>query len=196
MLTLIRHGESLANAQGRLTGWQDVPLTPKGCAQAEMAGELLLASSCQSVWASDLVRAKTTAEIAMNLWSKNTRSTPSICVSAALRERRMGVLQGHLKTELKRHNRLDILKTWSHAPEFGESFQQLAQRVFPCLEHIPDNSFVFAHGGVIRMILGVSQGVPASEWMFWTIPNATPIEVEVPKEGWQNRNHRLHNDTG
>ena len=131
MLTLIRHGESLANAQGRLSGWQDVPLTPKGCAQAEMAGELLLASSCQSVWASDLVRAKTTAEVAMNLWSKNTRSLPSICVSAALRERRMGVLQGHLKTELKRHNRLDILKTWSHAPEFGESFQQLAQRVFP-----------------------------------------------------------------
>ncbi|RVU70834.1 MULTISPECIES: 2,3-diphosphoglycerate-dependent phosphoglycerate mutase [Lactobacillus] len=40
-LVLVRHGESIANAANVYTGWNDVPLTEKGKAQAQKAGELI-----------------------------------------------------------------------------------------------------------------------------------------------------------
>ena len=40
-LVLIRHGQSAWNLENRFTGWWDVPLTPKGVAEATAAGELL-----------------------------------------------------------------------------------------------------------------------------------------------------------
>ena len=187
MLVLVRHGESLANAQGVLSGWQDVPLTQRGRLQAEAAGHLLPDIHCASIWCSDLLRAKETARIATQIWQKKTGQQPPLIKRAALRERRMGCLQGHSKKQLRKLNRLQILKTWTQAPALGESFLQLSERVFPCLSQIPASSFVFAHGGVIRMIVGISQNKPPSEWMYWNIPNAVPISVEIPKEGWLNR---------
>ena len=184
MLVLIRHGESLANAQGVLSGWQNVPLTSKGRQQARDTGRLLPNIQCRSVWCSDLDRAEETAKLALEAWSIRTNQQPPMYKRAALRERRMGVLQGQQKSQLRKFNRLKVLKTWMQAPNLGESFFQLSQRVFPCLVNIPSSSFIFAHGGVIRMIAGVSKGIPASEWMYWNIPNATPITIEIPSEGW------------
>lgn len=40
-IVLIRHGESAWNKENRFTGWQDVPLSEKGLAEAKAAGELL-----------------------------------------------------------------------------------------------------------------------------------------------------------
>ena len=40
-LILLRHGQSQWNLENRFTGWKDVPLTNKGIAEAEKAGELL-----------------------------------------------------------------------------------------------------------------------------------------------------------
>lgn len=40
-LVLVRHGESIANAENVYTGWNDVPLTDKGIRQARKAGEAL-----------------------------------------------------------------------------------------------------------------------------------------------------------
>ena len=40
-LVLIRHGQSAWNLENRFTGWWDVPLTPKGVAEATAAGDLL-----------------------------------------------------------------------------------------------------------------------------------------------------------
>ena len=40
-IVLIRHGESEWNKENRFTGWQDVPLSEKGLAEAKAAGALL-----------------------------------------------------------------------------------------------------------------------------------------------------------
>ena len=184
MLVLIRHGESVANAQGVLSGWRNVPLTSKGRQQARAVGHLLPDIECRSVWCSDLDRAETTAKLALDIWSAQSNQSPPLYKRAALRERRMGVLQGQKKAQLRKFDRLKILKTWNQAPNLGESFLQLSQRVFSCLVNIPSSSFIFAHGGVIRMIAGVSKGAPPSEWMYWNIPNAKPITIEIPSDGW------------
>ena len=40
-LVLLRHGQSAWNKENRFTGWVDVPLSPKGAAEARSAGEKL-----------------------------------------------------------------------------------------------------------------------------------------------------------
>jgi len=40
-LILIRHGQSVWNAENRFTGWVDVDLSPKGVSEAEKSGELI-----------------------------------------------------------------------------------------------------------------------------------------------------------
>ena len=41
-LVLIRHGQSLWNAENRFTGWQDVDLSSKGKVEAKVAARALL----------------------------------------------------------------------------------------------------------------------------------------------------------
>ena len=62
MLILVRHGESVANAQGLLLGRTDAELTPSGREQAVAARSLLRAPVAE-VRASPLSRALDTAEL-------------------------------------------------------------------------------------------------------------------------------------
>ena len=41
-VVLIRHGQSLWNAESRFTGWEDIDLSPKGEEEAKRAGQILV----------------------------------------------------------------------------------------------------------------------------------------------------------
>lgn len=62
-LWLVRHGESLLNAAGRLQGWSDAPLTDRGRAQARERGLSLAAAGVRfdAVQAADGIRHRETA---------------------------------------------------------------------------------------------------------------------------------------
>ncbi len=60
MLILVRHGESTANAEGRLLGRIDAPLTDRGREQARLVGASLAGAT--RVISSPLARARDTAE--------------------------------------------------------------------------------------------------------------------------------------
>lgn len=62
---VIRHGESETNQAGLWTGWLDVSLTEKGEKDAKLAGALLRGTDFDKIYASDLKRARQTAEIAL-----------------------------------------------------------------------------------------------------------------------------------
>src|SRR5260370_36651047 len=66
-LVLLRHGESVWNAEGLFTGWVDVGLSKQGFAEAEHAGELLASSGLRPgvVHTSVLTRAIQTANTAL-----------------------------------------------------------------------------------------------------------------------------------
>jgi 2,3-bisphosphoglycerate-dependent phosphoglycerate mutase len=66
-LILLRHGQSQWNLAHRFTGWVDVDLTEKGEAEAQGAGERLVAEGVQSdvVFTSVLTRAIRTANLAL-----------------------------------------------------------------------------------------------------------------------------------
>ena len=90
-LILIRHGQSVWNAENRFTGWTDVDLSEKGVEEAEEAGNELRDQVIDVIHTSDLIRAKRTAEIVIraNVSSKDTVTKSDW----RLNERNYGALQ-------------------------------------------------------------------------------------------------------
>jgi len=64
-LILLRHGESLWNAQNKFTGWVDVPLSERGRAEAKIASHRLSGYRVQVCFTSKLIRAIETAMICL-----------------------------------------------------------------------------------------------------------------------------------
>jgi 2,3-bisphosphoglycerate-dependent phosphoglycerate mutase len=99
-LVLLRHGESLWNAEGLFTGWVDIGLSERGAAEAARGGQLLRESGLRPdvVHTSVLTRAIQTAHIALEaadlLWLP-------VRGSWRLNERHYGALQGKNKAETR-----------------------------------------------------------------------------------------------
>ena len=99
-LVLLRPGESDWNQQNLFTGWVDVDLSPRGVAEAERGGELLVQHDLlpDIIHTSVLRRAIRTAEITLNvadrMWIPVRRSW-------RLNERHYGALQGKGKAAIR-----------------------------------------------------------------------------------------------
>src|SRR6185436_2286251 len=108
-LILLRHGQSQWNLENRFTGWVDVPLSPKGEAEARAAGEKLRGRRVDRVFTSVLRRAIDTADIA--LAAAGLESVPTQR-DAALNERMYGDLQGTNKAEAIERFGAEQVKLW------------------------------------------------------------------------------------
>lgn len=97
-IVLMRHGESIWNLENRFTGWADVDLTEKGCAEAKHAGVLLREAgfTFDLAYSSMLKRAIRTLWITLD--EINLMWIPVIC-HWRLNERHYGALQGMNKAE-------------------------------------------------------------------------------------------------
>ncbi|MDX6745000.1 phosphoglyceromutase [Actinocorallia sp. A-T 12471] len=110
-LVLLRHGESVWNAENLFTGWVDVDLSAKGESEAAAAGELLLDADLTPdvLHTSLLKRAIRTANIALDaadlLWLPVRRSW-------RLNERHYGALQGKNKAQTLEEFGPEQFKTW------------------------------------------------------------------------------------
>ena len=94
-ITFVRHGQCVGNAQGRVVGHWDSPLTPLGHTQAATAASLLAAEPRPvALVASDLQRARVTAEII-----QDALAVP-LFLDAGLREQFFGDMEGQLFSEL------------------------------------------------------------------------------------------------
>lgn len=99
-LILVRHGQSQWNLENRFTGWVDAPLTDKGRAEAQAAGQKILQAGFlfERAYTSYLQRAIHT------LWSILSESGQSwipVHKDWHLNERHYGGLQGLNKQETK-----------------------------------------------------------------------------------------------
>jgi broad specificity phosphatase PhoE len=93
-LFLVRHGESVWNAEGRAQGQADPPLSARGIGQAYALAGALGARSIDAVYCSPLARATATA---------STIAAPHDlvpCVAAGLREVHLGSWQGRALADL------------------------------------------------------------------------------------------------
>ena len=167
----LRHGESVANAGGWLSGWEDVALTPKGEAQAGAAEALLREHRIGRCLTSDLGRAMETARLALG-----SRVVPTFRLGE-LRERNMGSFQGESIAALAADGRrATYLLPFDAAPPGGESRRQATLRALAALRAWDDGTptLVVAHGSVLRGVVAAFDGVDALDGLPPTA-NAEPI---------------------
>ena len=149
---VIRHGESEANQKGLLTGWLDFPLTEQGKKEAELVKNFLSGVSFDKIYASDLTRAKSTAEIAIPGCQYETM--------AMLREINVGTIAGQPLASVK--NIRPMTKD-GYGSFGGESRAEFRDRVVTFMKIIEtedrDNIAVFSHAGVIRNFLDIALGI-------------------------------------
>src|SRR6476661_9887592 len=87
-LLLVRHGETDWNADGRLQGHTDRPLSDFGRRQARQLAEELAEEKLDAIYASDLSRARETAEIV------GVRLGLGVVIDPGLREKDWGTWEG------------------------------------------------------------------------------------------------------
>jgi broad specificity phosphatase PhoE len=146
-LLFVRHGETDWNAAGRLQGHTDRPLNDHGRRQAEaLADRLAGEDAVDAIYASDLSRARETAEIV------GERLGLTVVIDPDLREKNWGNWEG-----LTGDERASV--------EFvGESTEEHRERVLRAVRRIaerhPDQRIVVVtHGGSLRRIQAALNGV-------------------------------------
>jgi glucosyl-3-phosphoglycerate phosphatase len=152
---LIRHGRSTWNAERRWQGSADPPLSPDGFAQAEAAAAVLQGVPIHVVVSSDLVRARSTAEIIARA------AGVSVSVEPALRERDVGLWSGLTSDDIEARWP-GQLEAYRNNPEMpfpdGEDAEALLRRAMPVLLRIAsadrhdEVAVVVSHGGLIRCV--------------------------------------------
>ena len=115
-LIIIRHGQSLWNAENKFTGWADSILSPKGKIEAKKAGIYLKDSNIDACFTSMLSRAINTLEILL----KELGNNMNIIKAWELNERHYGSLTGLNKAETKKKlggpTFLNYRRSWDIAP--------------------------------------------------------------------------------
>jgi broad specificity phosphatase PhoE len=151
---LARHGETDANAEGRVQGSIDPPLNDRGREQARALAREVAALDLNALYTSQLRRARETAvEIAAA-----TGLEPRI--DARLAESHRGEWEGRLHSEIKEEDPDGWLASFDGGSGFrfpgGESLTEHGERVRAALAEIargPLPALVVCHGGSIRRAL-------------------------------------------
>jgi broad specificity phosphatase PhoE len=159
-LLLVRHGETDWNRDGRWQGGSDTQLNEVGRQQAVALAETL-DGTVDAIYSSDLARARETAEILA------AKLGLDVHFDERLRERSFGSWEGFTNAEIEERfaeaHRLWRLGAGPGA-EDAEPFETFAARIAGVLDellerHPDDEVLVVSHGGSIRVIHAVAQGL-------------------------------------
>ncbi|XAT59598.1 histidine phosphatase family protein [Rhodobacteraceae bacterium Araon29] len=157
-LILMRHGETIWNAEQRLQGHDNAPLSPRGIQQALGFKPMLASLNPKQVVSSDLGRCRETVALIGHA------NAPA---DARLRELNMGVWTGRRKPDLITEYPDDYWawRAGTFHPDGGESWQQFKGRVSGALrdwlKKADGDVLAVVHSGVIRAamvaLLGFTQ---------------------------------------
>ncbi|HEY9234299.1 MULTISPECIES: histidine phosphatase family protein [Phenylobacterium] len=168
MIYLVRHGETVFNAQGRQQGRLDSPLTAQGRAQAAAVGRLLARLVRKPAdWrlvASPLGRAQATASIIGETLRLPVETDPRVI------EISFGEWDGRLRDELAlEYPKALASKAWRFAAPGGETYQAVHDRLADWMASLPPEPdrkvIVVSHGGSGRVLRGAFLGLsPEAIW--------------------------------
>jgi len=160
---LARHGQSTWNAEGRIAGQLDPPLSPRGVAQAASLAQLLGNVALGAVHSSPLTRALETARPTATVHGLEVQH------DEALKELDFGRLQGRYRdardVDAQRALQDWYDGEWTAPPPNGESRLDLRRRVAPALARILEqtpkqNVLIVGHRYTNSVILCELMGWP------------------------------------
>lgn len=159
-ITILRHGESQGNLEGRIQGRSDYPLTELGQQQAQERAEKwrLDGITFDLVIASPLWRARHTAEIVASQLQLNIEYDPLWI------ERDFGEIEGIYINNLKQQNfPTNFYHPYLPVGERGESTLDLYLRASQALQRVirkPEGAYlIVAHGAIMTMALYAALGL-------------------------------------
>lgn len=158
MIYLMRHG---ADPSDRLGGWSSYGLTETGIKQVNEAKHQLKGKGITQIYASDLTRAKQTAEIVADELYLKVEYLPQF------REVNNGLLAGMLKTQAAEKYPGVYWKAldWAEKYPCGESPEEFYHRIksawYAFKEQTDgENVLLVSHGGVINIVLCLENRIP------------------------------------
>jgi len=180
-LWLVRHGQSTWNAEGRIQGQQDAPLSELGIRQARALQQRLQNHDFDAFYSSDLSRAFDTGSISM--------PDMDIIKDERLRELSFGMFEGKLRSELTDEEKADF-SMWrkdmdNSAQEYGiESNEALLTRFDKFVSELPKTGKIvaFSHGGLIRSALHHVLGLGASFQRTYNVTNTSITRIQFYQE--------------
>lgn len=184
---LVRHGETVWNAARRIQGQSDSPLTEKGEQQAQQVGERVKSLGITHVIASDLGRARRTAEIIADACGC------TVTLDARLRELNMGCLEQRPLdglTEEEEHWRKTLVDgTTAGRIPGGESMAEMATRMHEALNallELPAGSrpLIVSHGMALGVLVSTILGLPAHAERRLRLRNCSISRVDHQQSAW------------
>ncbi len=157
--TLLRHGESVGNAQARWQGQSDYPLTERGRAQARAVAERWKAEAEKFDLAitSPLVRARETTEIIAAILDLKVQVDPIWL------ERDIGEMEGLTADEVRQRPQPPYVTPYESIGGDGEGDWELFLRAGKALHDLlrrPAGSYlVVSHGGMLNQLMHAIVGI-------------------------------------
>ena len=187
-LCIVRHGETAWNAEHRVQGQLDVPLNEFGLRQAQAVAKTLAREEFDAIYASDLARARQTAEPVARMKKLEIR------LEKDLRERHYGIFETLTYAEVKVLYPEDYARFEARDPEFdfrtGESLEFFHERAIKIVDtiaarHEGKSILVLTHGGVLDMLYRHVAGLALSAPRAFGIPNCGINRLAAEGSGWR-----------
>ena len=157
--TLLRHGESVGNAQARWQGQSDYELTERGRAQARALAERWKSEDRKFdlAIASPLVRARETAEIIAAALDVKVELDP------IWMERDIGEMEGLTIDEVRQRPQPSYVTPYNSIGGDGEGdwelFLRAGKALHDLLRRAPGNYLIVSHGGMLNQFMHAIVGV-------------------------------------
>ncbi|MEX0785755.1 MAG: histidine phosphatase family protein [Dehalococcoidia bacterium] len=186
-LLLIRHAQSSANAERRLQGHLDVPLSERGLRESALLAERLAQQAIDVLYTSPLQRARQTAEVVAARLGLDLVERP------ALIERDVGELAGLTRDEIMERYPHYVPQRLDTRPEIDvpgfENDAEFRQRVLAVLHeiierHTEGTVAVVTHGGVIGAFCRETLQMPPNRPAPFAIGNTSVSSFDVRDGGF------------
>ncbi len=188
-LILVRHGQSVWNAENRFTGWVDAALTDLGREEAQAGGKRLADEGVHvdRAFTSTLERAIETGRIILEQLGQGDLEQIR---AWQLNERFYGALTGRNKAQTAEEFGADQVKIWRRsydiAPPGGESLKDTTVRALPYFRDVVlaacrevDTVLVSAHGNSLRAIVKELDGLDEQQVVALEIATGIPIVYQL-----------------
>ncbi len=200
-LIVVRHGETAWNVDTRIQGHLDIPLNATGLWQARQLGDALAGEAISTIYTSDLLRARRTAQAVAD-------ATGAALVDApGLRERAFGSFQGRTFAEVETEHP-EQARRWrqrdpDYAPDGGESLRVLRERVVDtthrlAARHPGELVLLVTHGGVLDVLYRAATRQDIQAPRTWQLGNAAINRLlwthghGLSLVGWADTQHLEH----